>query len=98
VAWLRGCTRTAITRALWPSSRAGENALTGEPFYTRDVLAEAIARNGYEIGDWTYSVPVIWHWGENTTLQMGRYCSIADNVQIFLGGNHRIDWVTTYPF
>ena len=31
-------------------------------------------------------------------LTIGRYCSIADKVEILLGGNHRIDWVTTYPF
>jgi acetyltransferase-like isoleucine patch superfamily enzyme len=31
-------------------------------------------------------------------LIIGRYCSIADKVEILLGGNHRVDWVTTYPF
>lgn len=31
-------------------------------------------------------------------LRIGRFCSIAPNVTIFLGGEHRIDWVTTYPF
>ena len=31
-------------------------------------------------------------------LTIGRYCSIADKVEILLGGNHRIDWGTTYPF
>lgn len=25
------------------------------------------------------------------------FCSIASNVNIYLGGNHRPDWVTTYP-
>ena len=29
---------------------------------------------------------------------IGSFCSIARNVNIFLGGNHRTDWVTTYPF
>ena len=36
--------------------------------------------------------------GEFTNLYIGRYCSIAENVQIFLGGNHRMDWISTYPF
>ena len=31
-------------------------------------------------------------------LTIGRYGSIADGVEILLGGNHRTDWVTTYPF
>ncbi len=38
------------------------------------------------------------HYGENVQLTIGKFCSIADNVKIFLGGNHRIDWVSTYPF
>ena len=31
-------------------------------------------------------------------LVIGPYCSIADNVVIFLGSNHRPDWISTYPF
>jgi acetyltransferase-like isoleucine patch superfamily enzyme len=38
------------------------------------------------------------HWGEKADIQIGSFCSIGDNVEIFLGGNHRTDWVTTYPF
>ena len=37
-------------------------------------------------------------WGEGTDVLIGAFCSIADNVEIFIGGNHRTDWVTTYPF
>jgi acetyltransferase-like isoleucine patch superfamily enzyme len=52
----------------------------------------------YQVGRGTYGEPVIRHWGEPTTLRVGCFCSIAGNVKIFLGGNHRIDWITTYPF
>jgi acetyltransferase-like isoleucine patch superfamily enzyme len=31
-------------------------------------------------------------------LTIGKYCSIGTNVILFLGGEHRIDWVSTYPF
>ena len=31
-------------------------------------------------------------------MSIGAFCSIAEGVAIFLGGNHRLDWVTTYPF
>ena len=31
-------------------------------------------------------------------LIVGKYCSIGLNSKIYLGGNHRHDWVTTYPF
>lgn len=29
---------------------------------------------------------------------LGKFCSIAGDVTIFLGGNHRTDWISTYPF
>jgi acetyltransferase-like isoleucine patch superfamily enzyme len=39
------------------------------------------------------------HWGsEHAKLTVGNFCSIADNLNVYLGGNHRTDWVTTYPF
>lgn len=50
------------------------------------------------IGTGTYGVPIIRHRHANTTLTIGNYCSIASNVEIFLGGNHRTDWISTYPF
>jgi len=52
----------------------------------------------YSIGIGTYGMPVVHDWQEDSTLVIGSYCSIADNVQIFLGGQHRTDWVSTYPF
>lgn len=50
------------------------------------------------MGRGTYGEPQILHWGEPATLKVGAFCSIAKNVTIFLGGNHRTDWITTYPF
>jgi acetyltransferase-like isoleucine patch superfamily enzyme len=35
---------------------------------------------------------------QDAALYIGRYCSIAASVEIFLGGNHRVDWITTFPF
>jgi acetyltransferase-like isoleucine patch superfamily enzyme len=63
-------------------------------FFTKDALAG----RGYKIGDFSYGAPTVFHWGEPVQLEIGRFCSIAQEVNIFLGGNHRIDWVTTYPF
>ena len=37
-------------------------------------------------------------WGEQTDILIGSFTSIADNVQIFKGGNHNPNWVSTYPF
>lgn len=55
-------------------------------------------KNKYKVGRGTYGDPKIEQWGEQTTLKVGNYCSISGGVKILLGGNHRADWVTTYPF
>jgi virginiamycin A acetyltransferase len=56
------------------------------------------AFNGFDIGDWSYGQPKIYTWDEGSTLYIGKFCSFADGVIILLGGEHRIDWITTYPF
>lgn len=55
---------------------------------------------GFEckIGDYTYGfehIEVVLH-GAN--LYIGKFCSIAVGVKLFLGLNHRTDWISTYPF
>lgn len=52
----------------------------------------------YEFGVGSYGLPEVHDWQEGSTLKIGAYCSIAEGVQIFLGGHHRSDWVTTFPF
>jgi acetyltransferase-like isoleucine patch superfamily enzyme len=71
----------------FPSSKA-----TPPPPLTKDRLPQ------YEIGRWTYGVPEVFAWGEGATLRIGAFCSIAAGVKIYLGGEHRVDWVTTFPF
>ena len=59
--------------------------------FTKDII------KNYSIGNYTYGKPeIVSRWGGD--LQIGKFCSIANNVKIFLAGNHRVDWVTTYPF
>ena len=65
---------------------------------TKDALAARAAKLGWSFGDFTYGVPAVHVWGNDGALRIGKYCSIAGDVQILLGGNHRPDWVTTYPF
>ena len=31
-------------------------------------------------------------------IKFGKFCSVAIGVKAFLGGNHRSDWITTFPF
>jgi acetyltransferase-like isoleucine patch superfamily enzyme len=65
--------------------------------YTKDVL------NGpeFEIGDYTYGTPIVLHYSGapgQGRLRIGKFCSIALGVMIHLGGNHRTDLFTTFPF
>ncbi len=49
-------------------------------------------------GPHTYGNPIISSWGKtDCNLTIGDYCSISENVRFVLGGNHRSDWLTTYP-
>ena len=52
----------------------------------------------YSIGDYSYGEPIILSWENQANLTIGKFCSISSNVRILLGGEHRTDWVTTYPF
>jgi virginiamycin A acetyltransferase len=52
----------------------------------------------YKIGRYTYGCPEISDHSDGGTLEIGNFCSIAANVTIMLGGNHRTDWITTFPF
>ena len=36
--------------------------------------------------------------GEDATCYQGSYCSVAENVRAYLGGHHRTDYITTFPF
>jgi len=51
-----------------------------------------------EVGRGTYGNPKVRSWGEGAALKIGAFCSIAEDVTILLGGEHRMEWVTTYPF
>jgi acetyltransferase-like isoleucine patch superfamily enzyme len=50
------------------------------------------------VGKHSYGLPNVYQWGDETRLIIGNYCSIAEGVVILLGGGHRLDWVSTYPF
>ena len=49
------------------------------------------------VGRYTYGNPRIMIWMEHERVTVGSFCSIADNVTIFAGGEHNHHWPTTYP-
>jgi len=51
----------------------------------------------FEIGRGSYGVPLVHPSYGGATLKIGSFCSISSNCQIYLGGNHRSDWISTSP-
>jgi len=85
---------SGLIKKIKPFKLEREKTIVEENFFTKDFFMG----EKYIIGDYTYGHPNVFHWGENSNLIIGRFCSIANQVTIFLGGNHRVDWVSTYPF
>ena len=65
---------------------------------TRVHLAALARRYRFDIGAHSYGRPKVRFPESGRKLTIGRYCSIADKVEILLGGDHRLDWVSTFPF
>jgi acetyltransferase-like isoleucine patch superfamily enzyme len=56
--------------------------------------------SNYKIGKFTYGYkgsPIIEWENKEAVLEIGSFCSIARGVNIYLGGNHHTEWVTTSP-
>ena len=51
-------------------------------------------------GDFTYGLQNIQYFGcgEGAKISIGKFCSIAHECKIYIGGNHNVNWITTYPF
>jgi virginiamycin A acetyltransferase len=52
------------------------------------------------VGEYTYGHKNIKEYfvNPNGRLFIGKYCSIAEGVKVWLGGNHNINYISTYPF
>ena len=63
-------------------------------------VRDKVGRSNVTIGRFTYGIEhlSVREWGDGAALDVGSFCSIASAVTIFLGGNHRVDWASTYPF
>ncbi|MEI4486274.1 CatB-related O-acetyltransferase [Frigidibacter sp. MR17.14] len=68
-----------------------------DPTQPRTFIA---GRSPVRIGRFTYGTEhmQIRQWREGAALEFGSFCSIAVGLTVLLGGNHRTDWATTFPF
>jgi len=49
------------------------------------------------IGRFSYGGATFKLWSAGERVEVGAFCSFAESVLIFGGGEHRVDWVTTHP-
>ena len=49
-------------------------------------------------GKHTYGNINLLYQTDDAKLVIGNFCSIGQNMNVYLAGNHRTDWVTTFPF
>jgi acetyltransferase-like isoleucine patch superfamily enzyme len=60
---------------------------------------EAIDSGRVTVGPHTYgSFTVGVDRNDEMRIRIGAYCSIASGVEFGAGGDHRVDWISTYPF
>jgi virginiamycin A acetyltransferase len=78
---------------MWHHVAYGENCQL-----TSYSLRHEIANGTCVVGDYTYGHPRVFFPKSPFRLIIGPYCSIASEVDIILAGDHRSEYVSTYPF
>lgn len=64
----------------------------------KNKIKKRIGKSYIEVGKYSYGIQNITIHFQQSNLIIGKFCSIADNVHIFLGGNHNIRHFSTFPF
>lgn len=92
-------------RPAWRTRLAAirQNVLGGRS--RAEVNADLMAAGILTVGPHTYGDPLLLLFSRSADdlardggrVRIGDYCSIGGDVEIYTGGNHRVDWVTTYP-
>lgn len=78
-----------------------DNAVEELLFLKKDLAGKTKKYgSNVSVGDYTYvNFKVNSYSGDvETKLNIGKFCSIAVGVEFTLGGEHRVDFATTYPF
>jgi acetyltransferase-like isoleucine patch superfamily enzyme len=71
----------------------------GADFWDRQAInapekQESVTYGKYSYVDGTLDVTFV----DEAKLTIGNFCSIAKDCKVILGGNHRNDWISTFPF
>lgn len=64
-----------------------------------NVCFKGSHRPSVTVGEHSYANRLrIYCWRPGLEIRLGKFCSIAEDVSLLLGGEHDLDWVSTYPF
>ena len=66
-------------------------------YFLKDNLKKEIDTNLAQVGKWSYGKPRIFRWDWKSKLIIGNFCSLGPDIDFYIGGNHRVDWITTSP-
>ena len=64
-------------------------------YFLKDNLVKEIETGLATIGKWSYGNPKIFRWDWSSKLIIGNFCSLGPDINIYMGGEHRVDWITT---
>ncbi|MDC0296336.1 CatB-related O-acetyltransferase [Akkermansiaceae bacterium] len=70
-------------------------------FRRRNIIKELIAEKQLIIGTHTYGInnlDIHRYKGSESKIFIGKYCSLSKNITVITGGNHPLEWISTYPF
>ena len=70
-------------------------------FHQRENINRLINNNKLIIGSHSYGINnlnIHTYKGSESSIIIGKYCSLASDITIITGGIHPVDWVSTFPF
>lgn len=82
-----------ICEYLTPKDCMGYHKEDIQSHYARPEIGDRVS-----VGDFTYGKPHILFYELESKVIIGKFCSIGTNVTIMIGGNHRYDLYSSYPF
>ncbi len=63
----------------------------------KDNLKKEIEANLAEVGKWSHGNPSIYRWDWKSKIIIGNFCSLGSDINFYVGGDHRADWISTSP-
>lgn len=103
----KSASRSATRRRYYISSVTGTQPPAGRPapaggcqerLPAEDYLDGATTERFFAVGRHSHGVPFVpIYKGDDAGVQAGAFLWIEGDVELQPGGNHRIDWVTTFP-